>query len=342
MSRLTSLLLALLLCFYTSGSPALAAVAADYESLVNQLTYATTGQLPSPATLTNLCSALAATNAPTDLAGLAAAYSTNAAVKTLVDSMGSTPGAPTGCTVSFVNSIYQNAFGHAAQFDGLLYWASAIDSGAITKGNAALAILAGGSVDDITTLSSKVTIAQSFVAPIDTTTTTITGYSGATAAESARNLLAQQTAEAAAKEAAEKAAQEAADKAAKEAAEKAAKEAAEKAAKEAADKAAKEAEKAAKQSTSSGEGLVDKVKTFVHDHPVATAIIATVVVAGIVTAITVPICVHQNNVNKANNQQKTLNNQAIVTRLIQLANPTPTVTTTITTSGSSGGYQPPI
>ncbi|MBY0357267.1 MAG: DUF4214 domain-containing protein [Candidatus Obscuribacterales bacterium] len=313
MNRLISILLVCLLCFYTSSTQVMAATEASaYEGIVNQLTYAMTGQLPSSETLANMASALAAANAPTNLEGLASAYNSNAGVRSLIDSIGNGQGTYSTGTPNFINNIFQNAFGHPANMSGVLYWANVIDAGVLTRGAAVLNILASASTAEITTFDNKITIAQTTVAQ-------------------------QQT-----YEAAQIAAKEAAEKAAKESAEK---EAAEKAAKEAADKAAKEAaeKEAAEKSTSSGEGLVDKVKTFVHDHPVATAVIATAVVAGIVTAITVPICVHQRNVNRANNQQRTLNNQAIVTRLIQLANPTPTtVTTGGSTGGSSGGYQPPI
>lgn len=280
------------MCFYISCPQAMAVTASSYESIVNQLVYASTGQLPSAQTLANMENALLAANAPTDLAGLSAACSTNAAVKSIIDSMDSNllVAYYGGSSASFIGGIYQNVFGRHPSASEVMFWSNAINSGAVTKGQTVLSVLAGASVADMTTFTNTIVTAQT----------------------------------------------SAIDKAAQEAAEKAAKEAADKAAKEATDKAAKEAEKAAKSSDNTS--IVSKVKSFCHNHPVATVVIVTVVIAGIVTAITVPICVHQHNLNKVHNQQRALNNQAYVVRLRQLATPSSTATSG-GSSRSSGSSQ---
>lgn len=113
MTRLISAVLVCLLCFYSSSNLALAATASSYESIVNQLVYAMTGQLPSAQELTNIEDALLAANAPTDLAGLSAAYSTNAGVSSLIDSLSNLPGvAP---PTKLVDEIFRNAFGKQPQ-----------------------------------------------------------------------------------------------------------------------------------------------------------------------------------------------------------------------------------
>ena len=83
----------------------------SYSSLVQELYVAYFGRPADYYGLQNFETALAAANAPTDPAALALAYSTNAAVKSLVDSFGtsaeSTALYGSGSTESFVNAIFE-------------------------------------------------------------------------------------------------------------------------------------------------------------------------------------------------------------------------------------------
>ena len=176
------------------------ASAASYSTLVQQLYVAYFGRPADYFGLQNFEAALAAANAPTDPAALAAAYSTNAAVKTLVDSFGtsheSTALYGSGSTESFVNAIFENLFNRPAAVAGLTFWVNAINSGAVSKGDAALAILAGAENNsttqgkaDWTLIGNKIGVASNFTTALGSSSNQIVAYAGATAAQDARLML---------------------------------------------------------------------------------------------------------------------------------------------------------
>src|SRR5579872_5349351 len=91
-----------------------------YSTAVQELYVAYFGRPADYFGLQNFETALSNANAPTDIAHLAAAYSTNSAVKTLVDAFGAsnesqalygTIGSSVGNTNAFVNAIFENMFG---------------------------------------------------------------------------------------------------------------------------------------------------------------------------------------------------------------------------------------
>lgn len=176
--------------------------AADYNNVVQQLYVAYFGRPADPVGLMNFTNSLNNISAPTTIAGLTAAYSTNATVKSLIDAFGtSTESASlyTGSTAAFVNSIFTNVLGRSPALEGLLFWSNAIDSGTLTRGNAAAAIMAGAQsntsaqgVIDAAVVANKVTVAANFTTALDTASEVI-AYSGSTAAASARSLLQQVT-----------------------------------------------------------------------------------------------------------------------------------------------------
>lgn len=174
--------------------------ASDYNNLVQQLYIANLGRPADFMGLSNFSAALNAANAPNTIDGLVAAYHTNAAVNALVNSFGNSAESValyTGSTLSFVNAIYNNIFGRQADFDGLLYWAGAIDSGTLTKGAAALNIMAGALANtstqgliDAAVVQNKVIVASHFTNSLDTTAE-ILAYAGQDAAATTRSMLAQ-------------------------------------------------------------------------------------------------------------------------------------------------------
>lgn len=168
---------------------------ADYSNVVQSLYVAYFGRPADYFGLQNFSAALSAANAPTTVTGLENAYFTNPAVKALVDSFGSSAESTalyTGGSLEFVSSIYQNLFGRAPELAGLLFWSNAIDSGGVSKGDAALAIMSGAvantSGPDAATIANKVAVATEFTSALDTSAEII-GYSGALAASQARSLL---------------------------------------------------------------------------------------------------------------------------------------------------------
>jgi len=181
--------------------------ASSYSTVVQELYVAYFGRPADYFGLQNFEAALSAANAPTDLAHLNAAYNTNAAIKTLIDSFGSSAesqsfyGSISGNADAFVNAVFENLFGRTAQPAGLSFWSNAITSGALTPGDAALAIAAGAAGNttaqgmiDATTMANKVTVATDFTTLLGQNDFDITGYVGGNAVAIGRTLLAGVTA----------------------------------------------------------------------------------------------------------------------------------------------------
>lgn len=170
------------------------AVATEYTKVAQELYLSYFGRPADSTGLANMTAALAAANAPTDTAGLAVAYKTNAAVKQLMDSFGTSAESAAlypGSTADFVKGVYLNLFNRAPDAEGGDYWAKQIDAGTLSKGAAAYNILTGA-IDakgtDGLTVAKKVLVASNFTAAIDTKAE-IEGYSGNAAAAEVRKLL---------------------------------------------------------------------------------------------------------------------------------------------------------
>ncbi|HYD80951.1 MAG TPA: DUF4214 domain-containing protein [Paucimonas sp.] len=176
--------------------------AADYNTVVQQLYVAYFGRPADPVGLANFTAQLNAIGAPTTMSELNAAYATDSTVKTLVDSFGTSTESTslyTGSTVAFVNAIFQNVLGRSAALEGLLYWSAEIDSGRLSRGKAAMSIMAGAQTNttaqgliDAAVIANKTTVATNFTTGLNTAEEVI-AYSGSTAAANARTMLGQVT-----------------------------------------------------------------------------------------------------------------------------------------------------
>jgi hypothetical protein len=176
-------------------------VGVSYDTVVQQLYIAYFGRPADPAGFVNFENALFAVNAPTDIAGLTAAYSTSTAVKDYVDAFGLSAESArlyTGTTRDFVTSIFNNVLNrdpNPAPGAGLDYWSTRIDDGTVTLGNAALAIMNGALENtsaqgllDAAAVNNKIKVALDFTASCDTASE-INAYKGQTAAGTARTML---------------------------------------------------------------------------------------------------------------------------------------------------------
>ncbi|HEX7645548.1 MAG TPA: DUF4214 domain-containing protein [Burkholderiaceae bacterium] len=166
---------------------------------MQQLYVAYFGRPADPAGLANFESALAAAGAPSDIQGLAAAYAANPSVKSLIDSFGTSKESQTlygsGSTQDFVTAVFQNVLGRAPLSAGLSYWSNAIDSGSLSKGDAALAIMDGALTNssaqgktDAQLVNNRLAVAASFTDQV-ASQEAINFYSGAAAASAARGML---------------------------------------------------------------------------------------------------------------------------------------------------------
>ncbi|HEY8026348.1 MAG TPA: DUF4214 domain-containing protein [Burkholderiaceae bacterium] len=178
--------------------------AANYQLVVQQLYVSYFGRPADPAGLVNFENALAATNAPTDIEGVATEYATNPALKSLVDSFGISNESKsfygTGTTTAFVTAVFQNTLNRSPQTAGLDFWINAINSGQLSQGDAALSIMAGALGNttaqgklDAQLISNRLSIASYFTSQVSAFGL-VGKYSGASAASNARTLLSAVTA----------------------------------------------------------------------------------------------------------------------------------------------------
>jgi len=154
-----------------------APTAASYQNVTQELYLAYFGRPADPTGLANVEATLLAADAPTDAAGLAAAYSTNASIKALVDSFASSKEAQAlyngTSTEAFVSDVYQYLFDRAPAVSGLTYWSTAISSGSLNQAAAALAIMGASATNnsaqgqtDAQTVSNRLSFATNFTAEL--------------------------------------------------------------------------------------------------------------------------------------------------------------------------------
>ena len=174
------------------------APATEYNNVVQQLYIAYFGRPADQSGLANFEAALSAANAPTTIAGVSAAYGTDATIRGLVDAFGNSAESNalySSDTSAFVSAVFVNVFNRLPMAGGLQFWTNAIDSGTLSKGNAALSIMAGAlsnttaqGLIDAAIVNNKTTVGSNFTSTLSAAQAT--GYRGAAAAASARTMLA--------------------------------------------------------------------------------------------------------------------------------------------------------
>jgi hypothetical protein len=89
---------------------------------------------------------------------------------------------------SIVDQLYQNIFGRSAELEGLIYWAAELTAGTQTIGQIALQLSYSAQGTDLDTVNNRIEAATSFTGGLNTAAE-VTGYSGTSAAASARTWL---------------------------------------------------------------------------------------------------------------------------------------------------------
>lgn len=179
------------------------AAASAYYKVTQELYVSYFGRPADKDGFMSMSAALAAANAPTDTAGLDAAYRTDASVRSLFDSFSSSVEsgvlygmtAPGFDTVRFVSQIYNNLFGRTPDAGGLAFWVDAIDHGSLSQAAAAHSILTGALTAnnaDAALIIKKTAFANLFTAAMDTPQELIV-YRGDMAAQFGRDLLSRVT-----------------------------------------------------------------------------------------------------------------------------------------------------
>src|SRR6185437_6980253 len=160
------------------------------------------GRPAAPAGLAFYGASLQAANAPTDIVNLQAAYSTNAAVKNLINSLESSSESltlyPTTNYSVYVTDLFQALFNRAPTTATLNSYVASLSNGSVPVGDAALSIMAGAMTNtssqgliDAATVTSKAAIASNFTGAL--TPTQANAYSGTKALTSGRDMLKQVT-----------------------------------------------------------------------------------------------------------------------------------------------------
>ncbi|RSZ59979.1 DUF4214 domain-containing protein [Massilia atriviolacea] len=170
-----------------------------YTELTQSLYVSYFGRAADAGGLVSFQDQLAKLNAPTTVNELAAKYNTDQNIRSLIDSFGLSAESKalySGDSKAFVNAIYTNVLNRAPDQEGLAFWANAIDSGALTRANASLSIMAGAQnnttaqgLSDKAIVANKVDIASNFTFTLDTPEKAAV-YSTASAAATVRDLLA--------------------------------------------------------------------------------------------------------------------------------------------------------
>ncbi len=172
---------------------------ADYADVVQDLYISYFGRPADPGGLANFEAQLLAAGAPTDIQLLVQAYDSDARVKTLIDAFGTSAESQTlygnGSTDDFITAIFEHVLSRAPQAAGLQFWETQLNGG-LSKGNAALAIMAGALVNptaqgqlDAQLIDNRVSVATQFSASVSSENA-VGYYRGAPAAGMARELLA--------------------------------------------------------------------------------------------------------------------------------------------------------
>lgn len=168
-----------------------AVAAADYHRVVQQIYVGYFGRPADAAGLAYFAERFMAAGAPTGIVEMSRAYSTNPDARALMDVFGTSQESRDlypGDNGVFIDAVYQNLFGRAADADGKAYWVAAIDTGKMTRASAAVSVMAGAQDSDIGVIDKKATAAASFTAALDTVQRT-RAYDGLPANALVRTLL---------------------------------------------------------------------------------------------------------------------------------------------------------
>ena len=166
----------------------------QYATAIHHIYIAYFGRPAEPPGLAFWNHQLKGANAATDTAALSRQYGANSGVRYVLDSFsasGESKALYPGDTAQFVDGVYRNLYNRGAELPGLAWWSNAIDSGVITRSEAALAIMLGAQGDDALIVRNKVAVSGLFYRILSEQEVWILGYSGGRSNELVRRMLAQ-------------------------------------------------------------------------------------------------------------------------------------------------------
>jgi hypothetical protein len=165
----------------------------QYANAIQHLYVAYFGRPAEPLGLQYWDRQLKLAQAPSDPAGLSASYRGSAQVRAIVDAFANSQESQQlypGSTATFVDGVYRNLFNRSPDVAGLAWWSNAIDSGVITRSEAALMIMLGAQNDDAVGVRNKIAVADTFYRILTQRTSDVLAYTGTRANEIARRMMA--------------------------------------------------------------------------------------------------------------------------------------------------------
>ncbi len=165
--------------------------ASDYHDVVQKIYVGYFGRPADPAGLAFFANRLLALGAPTTVQGISDAYRSNPDVRAVVDVFGTSQESADlypGTNSVFMDAVYRNLFSRQADIDGKAFWVSAIDAGLVTRGDAAVSVMAGAQNEDITVINKKATVAAFFTGSLSSSVKNA-AYAGVAANTAAREML---------------------------------------------------------------------------------------------------------------------------------------------------------
>lgn len=175
------------------GMSVAAPVAADYHRVVQQIYVGYFGRPADVGGLDWHAKVLLAAGAPLDIGGIARAYGSNAMLRAEIDSFGTSAESAAlypGNNAQFIEGLYRNLFGRAADAGGLAYWVDLLDRQLITRASAAIQLMSGAVGSDTVIIANKTSAASAFTTRIATPIQE-RGYDGLAANAVVRTMLGQ-------------------------------------------------------------------------------------------------------------------------------------------------------
>jgi hypothetical protein len=142
----------------------------DHRHVVQQIYLSYFGRPADPAGLAYFATRLAELGAPTDAPGMSAAYYNNPSIRRFVEDFGFSQEFQSlfqGSHTDFLSQVYRNLFNREPDQAGAAYWIDLLDRGAVSRTNAALAILAGAVGADRELIGKKTAFSEQFTAAVN-------------------------------------------------------------------------------------------------------------------------------------------------------------------------------
>ncbi len=144
---------------------------ADHERIAHQLYMAYLGRAADPAGLSFFADVSKRASLPADMGAMYWRYGVETDVRNVLDSLAGSPEAfalYSSDHQAAVTAMYRNLFNRDPDSGGLAFWSGVLASGALTRGQVPVALLAGAHVSDLRIFERKAEVAAAFTAALDT------------------------------------------------------------------------------------------------------------------------------------------------------------------------------